>query len=74
MKPQPSSATDQGRNQKHDTSGNTVPVEAIPPEQRQEEGVKREFPESARRPGAADPKVKTDRPGQDAVNQRGLHR
>lgn len=74
MKPQPSSATDQGRNQKHETSGNTVPAEAIPPANRREEGVKRETPEAARKPGASDPKVKTDRPGRDAVDQRGLHR
>ena len=74
MEPQASSATDQGRNQKHDTSGNTVPVESIPPDLRREEGVKREFPESGRREGTTDPKVKADRPGQNAAEQRGLHR
>lgn len=75
MKPENSSATDRGRNQQREnTSGKTVPPAAIPPDNRQEEGVKREFPESARRPGVTDPKVKAARPGQGEAEQRGLHR
>ena len=60
--------------QKHDTSGKTVPVSSIPPENRREEGVKWETPASARRPGVTDPKVKRGRPGQTPATQRGLHR
>lgn len=73
MQPNPSSATDQGRNQKTDTSGNTVARRDIPAENRAAEGMKRGTPESATRPGATDPRIKTDRPGQNEVRQRGLH-
>lgn len=74
MQPHASSASREGRNSKHDTTGKTVPASAIPPENRREEGVKHETPPSARRPGMTDPKVDNGRPGQKTEDQRGLHR
>ena len=73
MQPQPSSARGHGVTQNHDTSGKTVPPDAIPEENRKEAGVKREFPAAGRREGATDPKVKADRPGEDEASRRGLH-